>query len=397
MHVVIAWELGSNWGHLSVGLALAARLKTADHKVTFVVNELKLAKELLDPVGFNYLLSPSQRYKSRLADISNYAELLIAQGYAEPEMLGSKVDGWIQLLSRLAPDLVVAMHAPTALIAAQILNVRSVVVGAGFTIPPAISPFPSFKPWQHIANERLRTAEQAVLFSLNSMRGKYAKKPIKSLASIFNTRQLLTTLPELDHYPPTLRAKDHQYVGSLSGMPLPDRCSWQTNSKNKIYVYLRPWVPLYKVMLECLSSLATSFEVVCCIPGVSDEDRDRFSSKNMRIFPHALNTKTLLSAACMVVGYGGAGSIVSAALAGVPQLIIPATVEQYLGGLKVEAAGLGKPLAPTASSQQVGRAMIQLAESVEVKSNVMRFSAKYQHMDFTLDMLDSNLAASSHS
>src|SRR5690606_4495882 len=89
---------------------------------------------------------------------ASYADVLAMFGYASREGLGALVAAWDNLFAAFMPDLVVADHAPTALVAAA-GAIPAVAIGNGFTLPPAdLAEFPILRP--HLAP----LAAQAALF-----------------------------------------------------------------------------------------------------------------------------------------------------------------------------------------------------------------------------------------
>jgi UDP:flavonoid glycosyltransferase YjiC (YdhE family) len=89
--------------------------------------------------------------------------------------------------------------------------------------------------------------------------------------------------------------------------------------------------------------------------------------------PHA----SLFPRMAAVVHHGGAGTVHSAALAGVPQLIIPHMLDQYYWGNRVFQLGLGPRSIARAviTADRLTNALRQAVESVEYRKNAQRLSA----------------------
>lgn len=148
--ILFAWELGGNLGHVTRQLSIARRLRQKGHPVFFVVRDTAVAAQLLTPEGFAYTQAPINVAKNRLPHPVNYAEILIASGYAEPVVLLGLVQGWISLIRLFKANLIVVDHAPTALVAARLTGLPAITIGTGFEIPPDRLPLPSIRPWETI-------------------------------------------------------------------------------------------------------------------------------------------------------------------------------------------------------------------------------------------------------
>ncbi len=59
---MLTWELGGGFGHLSILLLVARRLRIRGHEVLFAGKDLAAAYNLLDDEGFRYVqCSPRSR------------------------------------------------------------------------------------------------------------------------------------------------------------------------------------------------------------------------------------------------------------------------------------------------------------------------------------------------
>jgi hypothetical protein len=144
--VLLAWELGGNYGHLVALRALARELKRQGHTCTFAARDLGSAPGFLDPALGPLVQAPVRLTAglNRVRRQLSYASLLHNIGFNEPVELAGRIHAWRTLYRALGTEFVFADHSPVALIAARTLGIPAACIGNGFTVPPVQSPFPSF-------------------------------------------------------------------------------------------------------------------------------------------------------------------------------------------------------------------------------------------------------------
>ena len=82
--ILLAWELGANYGHLLQLAAVAERLRDAGHEILFAVRDLKGAAEILAPRSIPFAQAPFFQNRQRAAAAPvNHAEMLALAGYAD--------------------------------------------------------------------------------------------------------------------------------------------------------------------------------------------------------------------------------------------------------------------------------------------------------------------------
>lgn len=337
--VLFAWELGGNYGHLTRQLPIAERLRKQGHAVFFAVRDTKVAAQLLEPRGFAFTQAPFDTASRRSPQPpTNYAEILLASGYADPTTLGGLIRSWLSLIRLLHADCIVLDHAPTALFTAYLCGLPSIVIGSGFEIPPDISPLPTIRPWEIIELDRLQQAENRVLDRLNALTESFDRPRLQCLSGLFRYAEtMLASFSELDHYGPR---PGQDYPGplaiDLAGQPE----AWREPDKPHIFAYLRPSLPNFGFLLTALSKMKA--EVIVVAPAIRRNQADRLASDRFRIHdqPVTLDGK-LMQSADLAVSHAGAGMVNTCLLSGVPMLLVPQNVEQCLMSRCVEAIGAG--------------------------------------------------------
>ena len=337
--ILFAWELGANYGHLTRQLPIADRLRKQGHAVFFAVRDTAVAARLLEPHGFAYTQAPFDTTNRRPSQPpANYAEILLASGHAAPSTLCGMVRSWLSLIRLLRADCVVIDHAPTALFAAYLAELPAAAIGTGFEIPPDRSPLPPIRPWDNIRLDRLQQAEDRVLERLTALTAAFGRPKLYRVSELFHyASTLLVCFTELDHY--GMRDGEN-YAGPLSAVLTGQQENWQEPDQPHIFAYLRPSVPGFELLLQALSKLKA--EVIIAAPDIRRGQAEALASERFRLHLHpiALDNK-LLQSADLAVSYAGAGTVNTSLLAGVPLLLVPQNVEQYLMSRCVETIGAG--------------------------------------------------------
>lgn len=376
--ILFAWELGANYGHLSRLVPIAEQLRAKGHEVFFAVHDLRVAAELLAPLGYHFTqapVTPSGRWLN--APPANYAEMLIAEGFANRAVLSGKVRGWISLYRLYRPDAVVLDHAPSALLGARILGIPRILVGNGFEIPPVASPFPSIRPWEEIPASRMQRSEAVLLAAINSVVAAYRGKSMDHLSDMFDmAEKVLMTFPELDHY----GVRPHEnYAGPVYQTKSGQSADWPKVEGSRVFAYLRPSVPGFGNLLEALRQSGAA--VVCVAPGMQQNAVKALVSERFRIFGRPVMLPPLLETADLAVSYGGIGTLSPCLLAGVPMMLVPQNVEQHLISKRVEVMGAGVVLENQRRQDDFAEALGRLTNEPDYRKNAESFQTKYAGFD----------------
>lgn len=371
---LFAWELGANFGHLARDLPVARQLRTVGYRVVFAVRDTRIAAELLDQHRFAYVQAPLPQTPMRLArPPANYAELLLAEGWGDRMSLFGRVRAWHALFALVRPDVLIADHAPTALLAARIAGICRVAFGSGFEIPPLASPLPSIRPWEEIPAERLRQSEAMVLVQANACAVALGGETLSSFADLFPPTPVLATFAELDHYG---ERENAAYVGSIHGIEHADVVAWPEGEGPRVFVYLRPGHPGVAAALAALAESGS--RAVCVVPGIGKDLLEKFASPRLAIYPQPIATEPLLANASVAICHGSAGAVAEALLAGVPLLMMPTTVEQYLCAKRVVAFGGGIVLDKQIGKKVVAEALGTLCVAASHRQAARHFAGKYR-------------------
>ena len=332
--ILIGWEFGRNLGHIARALPLARACRDAGHEVVWAVPDLRAAASQLDGEGFLLLQTPLVRAAPNQAPAISFSDMLLREGYDDPAGLLGSLHGWVGLIRLAAPAVIVHDYAPTALLAARVTGVPAMVLGSGFMVPPPVTPTPGFWPAASVPVQALADVDARLVARINGALAAFGAAPIASLVDVYaQGGQYLTTFEELDPFGPRPGA---HYFGPMFALGKQIGVDWATTGKRRIFAYLRPEVPGCENLLDALQ--AADAEVICAMPGLPPAWVARFD--RLRFEPGAVDMDRLLPGADLAIT-NGSGTIPSCLLAGVPVLVLPHFVEQYLAGLRLQALGAG--------------------------------------------------------
>ena len=373
--VLIAWELGEAFGHLARCLRLAEGLVARGHQVTLALKEVRLPTGQQLVPGISVLAAP-RTPQTGPVDRSpiNYADVLRVSGFSDAQDVAARLNAWRGILNLTRPDVLVADHAPTALLAARIADIAYLSVGNGFAIPPDVSPWPSIRPWEAIPDRALSTAETLLDRVFDAALKALGYPKTARVRELFGAEDVLDTFVELDHY--GVRTAGH-YAGPIVSVRQAMRVEWQSREGSRVLAYLRPSVPGFSAILQAFARLDA--EVLCVAPGMKPDVAERVATRRLRIALTPVDLAPLLERADLAVGYGNSGFSTQALLAGVPLAMRPRYVEQALLARRVEALGAGKLLAGQIDAGGVTSALQDLLGNPTYRNAAGAFQERHRH------------------
>jgi rhamnosyltransferase subunit B len=332
-HILLGWELGGNRGHAVRLAQIADTLKSRGHQVSFAmqrVDALSVAQTGGSPVWqapvTPRLLVNTARPQSE--NPNTMGDILARLGCREVEMVAALVRAWLQLLSAVRPDAVVAEFAPWLLLAAR-GRVSAVAGGTGFDTPPSdMSSFPSLTGRPAVFDE----AE--TLDSVNQALRSVGSEPLPALPAMFAAdRELAGTYRELDGY-----AEWRTRPLIRPALPLPPPAIAPAGGE-EIFVYapelLKPEAPLWQGLA------ASKLPVRVHIPGVGESYWRALREMGFAVEPEPLPFSAIARRSRLLVSHGGHGFVCSALLAGLPQVVCPYDLEKTVYARAVTKLGLG--------------------------------------------------------
>jgi UDP:flavonoid glycosyltransferase YjiC (YdhE family) len=375
MKVFYAWEIGEDLGHITSFLPLALELRRRGHDVITALRELPRAESIIGRHGFTMLQAPL--WQGTLLNPPrpsiSYAELLFFFGYLDASRLTAMIKAWTGLMSLIEPDMMIADHAPTALIAARVLGIPRATIGSGFDLPPATSPFANMRPWLNVSPERLMQSDQRVLRTINAAMEAFSAQPLQRLSDVFEcSKHFLITLPELDPYPSRNAAR---YYGPILAPAKGETPEWPQGCGPKVFAYLKPH---YQQLEEVFAALAAlECRTAAFIGGLSPHRLGKIKNSTTAVSHSPYDIERAASECDFGVCHAGHGTTCALLLKGKPLLLLPMQLEQYLTAKRVSETGAGVMVDGENPHNDFRAAASQIINNPDLARRAREFAQRY--------------------
>jgi UDP:flavonoid glycosyltransferase YjiC (YdhE family) len=376
--IAFVWELGSSYGHISVLLPFARRLKQRGHDVVLVLRELHNVSGILGD-GIPILQAPL--WLPQLNGLPepplNYSEILMRYGYFNADGLVGLVSAWRSLFALHGSDVIVADHSPTALLSARSMGLAATTLGTGFYFPPRQTPMPNMRTWLNVPRGRLENSDMLVLNNMNTVLAAHKVKPLVSVSELFGIEgNFLCTFAELDHYSQREPAK---YWGACWNMEMGQEVSWPDGEGKRVFVYLEPQSRDFASVLEAIAVLG--LRAIVCAPGISDDLRRKYENPRIIVSTKPFRLDKLLAECDLAIGYAGHGMTAGMLMAGVPLLLLPTQLERFLLAMRVAAMGAGIAVNPETPPPDYVTVIRSMLDAPGYRENARLFAKKYADFD----------------
>jgi len=355
--IVFAWELGGGLGHLGPFRPIAERLAARGHEVTIAARDVERVHAVFGSRPLAVVQAPIcvKTYGGLEEPPLNYAEILMRYGYLDAPLLAGMLRAWRGLLDLARADLVIADHAPSALLAARGRGTPRALFGNPFAVPPPVSPTPNMRSWLDVPRERLANSDRAVLDVANRSLGGDAP-PLSALHEIFDgAPRLYMGLPELDPYGPRDAA---DYLGLYTGVAGSRTAAWPAGDGPRVFVYLHAD---YAHLEPALAALAASgARCFIYLLGGTPALWQKHAGARLEFSAEPVDLGAAVDGCDLCVIHGGTGASISALRAGKPLLLLPAQLEQFLLASALEKLGVARlvhPDLPPDIAGALGRAL----------------------------------------
>lgn len=375
--ILFTWELGWQLNHLSNIAMVSRRLAGEGHELAIAARELQSAPVFFAGTHVQYYQAPFKQGRAPdLPSFWSYAHLLHTAGYADPRELAVLVSAWLGILASFKPDVVVFDHSPTALLASRAVDVRRVLIGSGFVVPPIETPLGIFPdtPRRPDVLRALMQDEQHVLTVVNRASEAFNLPPLPALSEIYGLADtsLLLTFPELDPFSGRTSPEYYGVWPTVDTSPP----SWPEHGRKRIFAYLSRF-PSDRALLDGLTSADAA--VLAYAPGIPAAVKRSVAGERLHFTEEPVSLDAVASECDLFVSHGNHTSVARMLLKGVPQLMIPRYKEQLFTARRVRELGAGAICGPEQDSYLDD--IIKALEDRQYREAATRFSQRHRTDD----------------
>jgi len=372
--ILLAWELGTGFGHLGPFLSLAPALLARGHTLHIAAREVAAAVRAVGELPIRVHQAPLclNTYGELQEPPLNYAEILMRYGYLDSAMLRGLLAAWRSLLSATGADLVIADHAPTALLAARGLPVGRAAIGSSFYVPPAVMPTPNMRSWVAVPMQRLADSDRRVLEVINHVLP--PDERLDALHHVFDrAARFFLGVPELDPYD---ARPESDYLGlqaQSTGTSVPE---WPEAEAPRIFAYLNP---AYRHVDRALRTLADcNASVLAHIFGGNAIWKQRYGSAKLKFSPDPVDMHRVIVECDLCVCNGNVGTTLGMLGGGRPVLVLPMQLEHFLLGKALERIGVGSVVHPDAAEPDITATLGAMLTSATFGAQARAFALKHR-------------------
>ena len=375
--ILYAWEFGANLGHVGAFMPLAKALRSAGHALHWAVTQPAEVGDFLAGESFSWLPAPVHPEVRQNTPPLSYADILLRFGYADAKALFGLTGAWRELMRLTQPRLVLADHAPTAVLAARTLDLPVMLFSNGFTLPPRQTPLPSMRPWINVPAAQLQALDNTACQTINAVLRRHGKKPLDFSAQLFDvTEETMVTFPELDHYSERGPAR---YWGSLPSTGSGSPAAWPAGNGPRLFAYLRRETIHHPAILDALARLR--LPTVIFFPGIEPELRERYRAPHLIFLERPADIDQMTREADCAITYSSLATTTAFLLAGKPVLLLPGHLEQFMLARRVEEMGAGRLVNPEQVPGDLRGVIADLLDNPSWRDNARAFAAKYAAFD----------------
>ena len=380
--VLYAWELGANLGHIAAFLPVAECLRDQGCEIVCAVRETNTAARVLSGKRIPWLQAPYLIEAPLRSAPLNYTDIMLRFGFQDEAQLLGHIGAWLSIFQMTGAQVVVADHAPAALLAAHFAKLPTVLFGTGFCCPPPSAPLPSMRPWEQAPNDALRAGEAQALATINRVAAQLRMAELSRVGELFSVAETaILGFPELDHYPQRQSGQDNvRYWGVIGNSGIGATPQWPDMPGRRLFAYVRPGHPSLAALFQAIVDLQLPTVLYC--PGLDDNQRRALQGHRHIAFSiEPLDLKLAFAQADAAITHGNFATSAGFLQAGKPLLVLPTHLEQFLFACRVEQNGFGLQSPADHAPNDLVTRLYRVATDPFFRTNTEAFSRRYQSFD----------------
>ncbi len=375
--ILLTWELGLATGHIAKLRPLAQALRGNGHRVVAALKDVSVAPQLAAASEFAIVQAPVRlnAVRNAIRLPSTFAHVLHNAGFGDANELRPHVAAWQALFDLVKPDLLIAEHSPTALLASMSRPMRRATIGTGFTCPPPITPLPDWRPYLRNDPVQLETDERQVLATINELLHAWDEPVLERVTELYarSDQTFLATFAELDHFGPR-HGIEYWRTGFAA---IGSEPRWPEGEGRRVFGYLKPFAAL-----EAVLTWLRNHRVPTLIygPQIDPAIRMRLAADTLRFADEPVNLAAAGRWCDVALLNATHGTTAEILLTGKPILQIPLFLEQQLTADNVDRLGAG--LTSPANDPAVAIEQLQkLMTDSSYRQTAEQFRRRYAHFN----------------
>jgi len=391
--VILCSELGRGSRHLANLADYAVELEAQGFAVRLITHDLSAAFEIPEFFDLAFFQGPVYRDFTHEEDkqrtkLLSYSSVLRANGYESVFTLAPLLRGWLHLLATLKADIVVAEHAPTAVLAAKLLKIPCIMTGTGFSVPPLLAPMKSIAPWVKVDDNDLLMEDRLLVQTVNDAIKElgFGDVEVESAKDIIShAAQWIVSIPELDHY----TGRRQPYVVKWTDSKKRAEPRWPAGSGDRIFVYLDAKSPYLKPLLSHAPTLAV-------VPGISNGLIELYHGTHIKLQREFIDLRHAVDKCKVFITDGDHDITYDLLSLGAPSIFLPSEAENRLLAHRVVANGLGFMGQSTVMALNLVDLLQANSQQHQVWHNAAHISIKYenhQSLERLHDLIKAELVA----
>ena len=369
MRLLATWELGLGYGHVATLAPVCRALRAGGHHLALAARTpqtaLRLERDAFD------LVVQSPRFAGPVPrrETLTYGQVLAAGGLTDAAGAIPLVRQWLDVLERLESGALLVEHAPMSLLAAHVAGLPAHRLGPTFVAPRARDAGASLQPWAGHAAAELAAARQPADQAVREICRHFGAPALAGLGELLAGAPLHSLAwAELDHHGPD---RASLYYGPLIGIAADAHPEWPGGKGPRTLVYLPFDRGGSAVVAQALGGLGWP------VLWHSASPPGGALPPNIRYSAAPIDLAAAGPGAALYVGRGGYGASASMLAAGVPQLLLPDTLESLLLTYRLRLAGVARSQAVSAGADVVREALRRAAGDDRMRQQAAQVSARH--------------------